>query len=38
MRERRAENSAAHVGMPSMRCNDKMAMGRRALSRMQRRV
>ena len=32
MRERREENSAAHVGMPSMRCNDKMAIGRRALS------
>ncbi len=32
MRERREENSAAYVGMPSMRCNDKMAIGRRALS------
>lgn len=32
MRERREENSAAHVGMPPMRCNDKMAIGRRALS------
>lgn len=32
MRERRTENSAAHVGMPPMRCNDKMAIGRRALS------
>ena len=31
MRERREENSAAHVGMPPMRCNDKMAIGRRAL-------
>lgn len=31
MRERRTENSAAHVGMPPMRCNDKMAIGRRAL-------
>ena len=32
MLERREENSAAYVGMPSMRCNDKMAIGRRALS------